>query len=768
MQAKPDHAPALIALAQMKAAQGDVPAAQALLDKVPKDAPMAHEAIKLRGDIALFIDRNMDRALALYQESVQSQPAYPQGHTSIFQLLLAQGKLDAAAETLQKLEKLAPGHPQTLYLKAKLAYSKQDFKKAQETVQSVLRIVPEDAQALELAGLTEFRLNAYEKAEASLLRALQLAPNMTMAKRGLVMTYARTGQLDKAVAALPPELETEGKDAAMLAVAGQVYLLRGEVDHAQRLFAQAAKLDPKDPVKRTALAASQLLTGNNEAALGELHNIAASDEGAVADITLVNALLQRKEIDRALEAIAAWEKKRPDDLTAPFLRGRALLLKKDTAGARKAMERVLAIDGGYFPAIELLAQLDNADKRPEDARARLDALLKKNPGDVQAHVSLFKLRIANGATADEQAKLLRTAVAAAPQSAVLRLLLVEYHLRNKQPKEALDVAQQAVAAIPDDARLTDALGQAQTANGDHLLAQSSFRRMASLQPKSPVPYLRMASDHLAQKDLAAAAQNLRKALELQPGLVQAQQGLVALALADKKPAEALALTRTMQKEQPKSPLGYQMEGDLHATTKAWDKAAQAYRAGLAQAPDSTDLAVRLHNALTSMGAKDEAARWSANWLRTHPKDPTFALYLGDRALASQDLQGALQQFARVTEMQPNNAAAFNNLAWVKGRLKQPGALADAEKANTLMPGQAAFMDTWAMLLSEAGQHEKAIDLQKKAVQLQPTAAAIKLNLAKIYLQAGQKDAARPLLDELKALGDAFNNQAEVAQLRSAL
>ena len=725
LQAKPDHAPALIALAQMKAAQGDVPAAQALLDKVPKDAPMAHEAIKLRGDIALFIDRDMDRALALYQESVQSQPAYPQGHASIFQLLLAQGKLDAATETLQKLEKLAPGHPQTLYLKAKLAYSKQDFKKAQEAVQSVLRIVPEDAQALELAGLTEFRLNAYEKAEASLLRALQLAPNMTMAKRGLVMTYARTGQLDKAVAALPPELETEGKDAAMLAVAGQVYLLRGEVDHAQRLFAQA-------------------------------------------DITLVNALLQRKEIDRALEAIAAWEKKRPDDLTAPFLRGRALLLKKDTAGARKAMERVLAIDGGYFPAIELLAQLDNADKRPEDARARLDAVLKKNPGDVQAHVSLFKLRIANGATADEQAKLLRTAVAAAPQSAVLRLLLVEYHLRNKQPKEALDVAQQAVAAIPDDARLTDALGQAQTANGDHLLAQSSFRRMASLQPKSPVPYLRMASDHLAQKDLAAAAQNLRKALELQPGLVQAQQGLVALALADKKPAEALALTRTMQKEQPKSPLGYQMEGDLHATTKAWDKAAQAYRAGLAQAPDSTDLAVRLHNALTSMGAKDEAARWSANWLRTHPKDPTFALYLGDRALASQDLQGALQQFARVTEMQPNNAAAFNNLAWVKGRLKQPGALADAEKANTLMPGQAAFMDTWAMLLSDAGQHEKAIDLQKKAVQLQPTAAAIKLNLAKIYLQAGQKDAARPLLDELKALGDAFNNQAEVAQLRSAL
>ncbi len=292
--------------------------------------------------------------------------------------------------------------------------------------------------------------------------------------------------------------------------------------------------------------------------------------------------------------------------------------------------------------------------------------------------------------------------------------------------------------------------------------------MASLQPKSPLPHLRMANVSLAQGDRAEAAQNLRKALEIQPGLVQAQQGLVALAMADKKPAQALALARDMQKQQPKSPLGYRLEGDIHTAEKALDNAAKAYRAGLAEQPDSTDLAVRLHSALLNTGAKDEAARWSESWLRNHPKDPTFSLYLGDRALASQDLKTALQHFERATQIQPGNAGAFNNMAWVKGRLKQPGALADAEKANALVPGEAAFMDTWAMLLSDAGQHEKAIDLQKQALQLQPAVAPMKLNLAKIYLAAGQKEAARPLLDELKALGDKFGNQAEVAQLRAAL
>lgn len=768
LNAKPDYAPALIALAQLRAGQGNVPAALEILDKVPKDATEASEALKLRGDIALFINKDMEKALALYQEAVALNPLYPEGHVAVFELLLGQAKLEAATEALQKLVKIAPGQPQTLYLQAKLAYTQQDFKKAQEHLQKLLRLTPENPRALELAGLTDFRLNAYDQAEASLLRALQLMPRLQMAQRGLVLTYARTGQLDKAIAALPPNIDTQSNDSAMLAVAGQVYLLRGEVDHAQRLFAKATKLDPENPVKRTSLAVSQLVSGGAEAALGELQNIAASDDSAIADTTLVNALLQRREVDRALEAIAAWEKKRPNDVMAPFLRGRALLINKDTAGARKAMESVLAINGDYFPAIEVLAQLDNAEKRPDAARERLAAAIKKNPGNVQAHLAMLQLRTANGADKSEQVRLLQTAVEAAPQSAAPRLLLVELHLRAKEPKEALTVAQQAAAALPNDFSVMDALGQAQASNGEHLLAQATFNRMTALQPRSSLPYLRLASDHLSQGDRVAARQNLRKALEIQPGLLQAQQGLVALAMAEKKPAEALAQTRSMQKQQPKAVAGYLLEGDIHAAAKAWDKAAQAYRAGLKEIPDSVDLAVRLHSALLSADAKAEAARFSADWLKFHPKNSVFPFYLGDRALASNDLPTAMQQFTRVTELQPTNAAAFNNLAWVKARLKQPGAMADAEKANVLTPQEPAFMDTWAMLLSEAGQHEKAIELQKKALQLQPAAALLKLNLAKIYLQAGQKDAARPLLDEIQALGSGFQRQEEVARLRAAL
>ena len=210
-----------------------------------------------------------------------------------------------------------------------------------------------------------------------------------------------------------------------------------------------------------------------------------------------------------------------------------------------------------------------------------------------------------------------------------------------------------------------------------------------------------------------------------------------------------------------------MEGDIHTVSKSWDKAVDVYRAGLKQV-SSPELAVRLHTALVSAGKKPEADRWAAEWLRTQPKDVVFPFYLGGRAMGSSDLLESLRLFERVIALQPGNAAALNNTAWIKGQLGRDGALKDAERANTLVPDQPAFMDTWAMLLSEAKQHDRAIELQKKIIQMQPKELWFKLNLAKILVKAGKKDAARVLLDELSSAGAGFSGQTEVEQLRKTL
>lgn len=767
LKAQPDYAPALIEQARASAASGALDEALAQLAQIPGQSASADAALKLRGDVLMYGKRDLDGALVAYQEAVQVNPAFRDGQAAVVQVLLFQGKTDAAAQALQALVKAAPGRPQVLYLQAMLAYAQGDFKTAQVHTQALLRLVPDGARALEIAGLTELRLGSYAKAEVLLASAVQQAPTLPLARRGLVAVYMRLGRLDKAMATLPSDVDSNDRDPAMMALAGQVHMLHGDVERAQGYFAKASSLDPKDPVKRTSLAMSRLAAGQGDTALGELQSIAAADDGVVADMALINALLQQRKVDQAMKAIDVLEKKRPTDVLPVFLRGRVLLLQRDAAGARKAMEQALTLDANYFPAVGVLAILDNADKRPNDARARIEAAIQRQPDNVQAHVALVELRAANGASPAELADLLRKAVDAAPSSPVPRLLLAEHYLRHQTPKDALTVAQQAVAVLPDDMRLLDVLGRAQSANGEHNQAQSTFKRMAALQPQSPQPLLRLASEHLSAGDQNAAAQSLRKALEIDPQLLQAQQGLASLAMSAKKPQEALAISRTVQKQRPKEINGYLMEGQIQAAAKSWDAAASALRSGLQQVP-SAQLAVPLHEVLLSAGKKPEADRWAGEWLRTQPKDPAFPLYLGSRAIDSKDLPEGLRQFDRVLVLQPNNAVALNNRAWLKGQLGMEGALADAERTNVLVPNQPAFMDTWAMLLSAARQHDKAVEIQKKAVALQPQLLPLKLNLAKIQIQAGNKDAARALLDELSAAGEKFPQQAEVDQLKKTL
>ena len=116
------------------------------------------------------------------------------------------------------------------------------------------------------------------------------------------------------------------------------------------------------------------------------------------------------------------------------------------------------------------------------------------------------------------------------------------------------------------------------------------------------------------------------------------------------------------------------------------------------------------------------------------------------------------------DTQPENAVLLNNLAWVSGRQKLPGAIDFAEKANKLAPNQPAFMDTLGVLLAEKGEMARGLELLAKAVELAPQAAGIRLNYAGMLIKADQKAEAKKQLDELTKLGDKFSGQAEVAQM----
>ena len=119
-------------------------------------------------------------------------------------------------------------------------------------------------------------------------------------------------------------------------------------------------------------------------------------------------------------------------------------------------------------------------------------------------------------------------------------------------------------------------------------------------------------------------------------------------------------------------------------------------------------------------------------------------------------------------MQPRNALAMNNIAWLMAKQGKPGAVAMAEKANELMPGKVALLDTLATALASEGKLPKAIDVQKSAIARSPNDPGLKLALAKLLIKSGDKAYARSELEDLAKLGDKFRGQAEVASLLKTL
>ena len=767
LELKPGHAPAMLVLSRLEAIAGKLDAAIALLDKVLAAEPGNERAGVLKGEMLLQGKRDIDGALAAYTAVLTLKPDSVAARAASANILLQQKKVAEARVQFDELKKTAPNHPETLFLEAQFAFLDKNYARTREIGDQILKGLPDNVRVLELTGAAEYRLKNYLQASALLGRALKLAPGQLLTRQMLAQTFLREGQPSKTIEVLKPVLESKQVDGGTLAIAGEAYLQMGDAKRSEEAFQRAVKASPSDTRVRTTAAMAQLTRGSSAAAVAELEKIAGGDDSPRADLALISAKLREKDYAGALKAIDRLETKMPDQALPLQLRGRVLALKNDVPGATKAFEAALTREPKYFPAVAALAALDLAAKNPEAARQRFEAHLKAEPKSWQAQLSLAELEARIGAPAAKVNELLRAAVklnAAEPRP---HLVLINNLINAGDAKAALQAAQDAAAALPNNIEVLDAQGRAELGAGDVQRAVSTFKKLASLQPTNPTHELRLAEAYMALKDRDSATRALKRAVQIQPDLLQARRGLVMVALADNKPQDALTVAREMQSLKPKDAAGFVFEGEIEATRKNWDAAVGAYRNAL-RLNKAADTAAKLYAALQSGGKAAEAEKLAADWTREQPKDTSFQYFLGDLALASKSYAEAEARYRKVLDIQPDNALALNNVAWLLASQGKPGAVQMAERANKLMPDRGPLLDTLSMALEAENQLPQAIEVQKRAIVAEPRDSNFTLRLAKLYIKTGDKPRARAELEALGKLGEKFPAQAEVSTLLKTL
>jgi putative PEP-CTERM system TPR-repeat lipoprotein len=339
---------------------------------------------------------------------------------------------------------------------------------------------------------------------------------------------------------------------------------------------------------------------------------------------------------------------------------------------------------------------------------------------------------------------------------------------QRQLKAAVAAGQEASAFFPDDVQVLDAYGRALMAAGDHEQALTAFRRVTSIDPNLAVAHLRLAEAHKALGNTSAQVASLRRAVEVDPRQALARSSLVNLLVDAKRTREALDIARELQAREPASAGGYLLEGAIHRKLGDHDASAVVYRRGLERASDPADLPMNLLVSLLAADRFQAAEAFALGWLGKHPNDGAVTYNLAEGYLKYRDYPKAERLFSTALSLRPDHVPSLNNLAWLRTKLGKPGAVDLALQASRLAPDQPAILDTLGLALAAEKRHSEALVAQKRAVELAPGSAELRLNLARVAIAAGDKSLARAELERLIAQGDRSGFKAAASQLLATL
>ena len=763
LRADATHPVARLMAARFTASRGELDVAsqqtEALLAENPKNAAAMH----LKGELLSLGGKDTAAAVKVFEAALAADPKYVPAHLALMKISASFNDVPVYEKRVQAMQAALPKHPETMFAEIQLALAKNDLPAAKEKSERLLLLAPVNSRALYLAGLTQLRAGSLVVAEGHLSKAVQQAPEAAEPRRVLAQLHVDNGNAARALDALSPLLTSTRPDSQALQIAGKAELQQGRGAQAEAYFKRAVAANPANAQARTALALAQIAKGEAQQGFAQLEGLAANEKDLQADLTLIATHLARREFDKALKAVAALEAKAPALPISQALRGRILLQQGKLVEARRSFGRAFEIDGKFYPAVAGLVEIDAAEGKWDAAVARLEAHLRDVPQNYLALALLTQVRQAAKVSPDVIRRSLEQAVQAQPADMPPRLLLIEFLLARRDLAAARAAAEQAVTAVPGRAELEDALGRVLLQAGDARQSMAAFAKVVALTPTSAQAYLRLGTAQLRAGDLTAGRTSLERARQLDPRSSDVTSAVLNLMLTERKFGEALALAREVQKSDPKNSFGFMMETDVHLNQRKLPEAITALREAFTRQPVSA-LAVRLHGLQVMADRTADAERFAADWLKSNPVDADFISQLGSIDMQRSKFPLAEARYRKVIELQPANAVALNNLAWVLFQQGKPEGLQHARKANELAPGEPALMDTLAATLRAAGQLPEAVEWQRKAVAASNGEPRYRMRLAELLIATGNPTQARDELKVLEALGENFAQRDKVLEL----
>jgi len=748
----PKSASPLIAEVPMLLGAGKIDQAKEKANKALELAPNNAYAWNAKASV-LHSAFDVSGALAAYDKVLSLAPNHVDARIARAALLIDLKRDSDARKDLDFLRTIAEDEPRAAYLRAVLAGHQGDGPALSAALTEVTRTIDtlppawlaRREQLLMAAALAHHGLGNYQKSREYLDTIVTRNPRNMGAKKLLASVYIEAKDYGRAQPLLESLNRATPDDPQIMFMLGSLHLTQKHYAQASDLLERAATRTDSAEMKRS-LAFSQLGVGQNEKGIGNLEKaFAANPADTQAGMSLAMIYMRQAKTDKALKTAEAMVKLDPANLTALNFLGSLKGATGDKAGARATYTQVLAKDAEFRPAAMNLARLDVGDKHFDEARRRLDGLLKKRSDDYQVLYEYGLLEQRAGRPAEAIRHLTKAGEVQRTDPTPL-LALIELHLNQKQGDLALKVAKTLAMHFVTNLNVQLTLARTYLATGDAANARTVLTgatRLAEFNAKSQVTIAWM---QLAAANPDGAAYSISKALQDDP------DDLAALALAVQvetrrgEASRADAALKTLAAKYPASVETARASADLAMSRGQFPTAIAGYRKVLAGA-ENTGNAMMLVQAHMAAGEAGKAASFLETWVKNHPSDGAALKALAEIQFRAGQLLAARETYQRVIVDNKDDASVLNNYANLLLKLRDPGAQGAAEKALRLVPNHPAYADTLGWILVNNGQVEPGLRYLREARLRSPESGEIRFHLAVALAKIGRKEEAR---DELKA------------------
>jgi putative PEP-CTERM system TPR-repeat lipoprotein len=762
----PQYVTAYIGQAKCAFARKDIDKARALIAHAKSLDPKDVQSWLLEAELADQLG-DAKAAHAAYGQALKTEPDNLAAITGHAYTALKLNDTAGARKDIDKARKQFPNSIPVIYLEGLMALSEGKMEATRDKAQEILRLSPDHSSALLLLGLSSYKLGEYETARSNLSKVLVQQPGNTMVRKLLADIMIKAGEGKQAFDLMRPALNQPAPDTQTLALAASASAISGQLANARQLFTEALKKQPDQASLQVALARTQAASGEQEKALETLRLAAQNDTSDLqANKLLVQVLSQLRRYDEALAIARALQAKLPGKALPFNLEGTVYVAKQDLASARKSFGQAIAVEPADEAGVLNLAQIDMAENKLKDARARLEKLTS---GPTKSPEALLFLATIDRREGNESAyvKSLQAALGAAPYSLDARVQLMRYYLEKNQAKTALTYTKEGDQYGLKSPAYLDLKGKIQIATGEPSAAVTSYQKLLQLAPNSAKAHIGMAMAQAASGNLAAVRKELTAALKLDPSNPEALTEMTMLEANSGNIAAARKHAGVLQSHYPKSPAGFALEGDILLGQENHGEAAKLYEKAFALAPSGTT-ALSLFRAQYRAGNKATAYEKMGLWLKDHPDDHRGRAYLASAYKSDARYKEAARHLEYILSKTPDNIVVQNDLALVYSSLRDPRALALAEKVYARQPKSAQIADTYGWVLLNSGQAEKGLGVLRKAADLAPKDPSIRYHLAQALAKTGNRVEARSEVQAALKASRAFPESQQAKQLLQEL